>query len=290
MIQALALSNIAAARSGAVLANAIRHSAIAVAPKNGTGEIRSSMAFIGIPALAWSPGPQPLHPEHAVARRSLDRGVEAGRDAQSKHAPRVGRVDDAVVPQAGGGIPWAALGFVLLADRGLERVLFLGAPAAAAGLDAVALHRGQHAGRLLAAHHADPRVRPHPQEAAAVGAAVHGVVAGAEAAADDHGELGHVRARDRGDHLRAVAGDAGLLVLLADHEAGDVLQEHQRDAALVAQLDEMRALERAFGEQDAVVGDDPDRIAVQVGEAAHQGLAVARLELLQLAAVDDARD
>src|SRR5690606_19669390 len=160
MIQALAASNIAAARSGTVLANAIRHRAIAVAPKNGTGESRSSMAFIGIPALAWRSGPQPLHPEHAVARRSLDRGVDAGREAQSKHASRVGRVDDAVVPQAGGGVPGAALGFVLLADRRLERVFLLRAPAAAARLDAVAFHRGQHAGGLLAAHHADPRIRP----------------------------------------------------------------------------------------------------------------------------------
>ena len=47
-----------------------------------------------------------------------------------------------------------------------------------------------------------------------------------------------------------------VLVLPADHEAGDVLQEHQRDAALVAQLDEVRALERRLAEQDAVVGDD----------------------------------
>ena len=39
-------------------------------------------------------------------------------------------------------------------------------------------------------------------------------------------------------------GDAAGLVFLADHEAGDVLQEHQRDPALAAQLDEVRALER----------------------------------------------
>jgi hypothetical protein len=37
-------------------------------------------------------------------------------------------------------------------------------------------------------------------------------------------------------------GDAFVLVLAADHEAGDVLQEQQRDAALAAQLDEVRAL------------------------------------------------
>ena len=64
---------------------------------------------------------------------------------------------------------------------------------------------------------------------------------------------------------------------------GDVLQEHQRDAALVAQLDEVRALERRLAEQDAVVGEDPDRIAPDVGEAAHQRLAVERLELVRAA-------
>src|SRR5690606_31643922 len=207
-----------------------------------------------------------------------------------QHAAGVGRVDDAVVPQPRGGVPGAALVFVLLADRSLEGLFLFGRPVAAAGLDAVAAHGGQHAGGLFAAHHADARVGPHPQEAGTVGAAAHGVVAGAEAAADDHGELGHRRTGHGRDHLRPVLGDAGVLVLAADHEAGDVLQEHQWDAALVAQLDEVRALERALRKQDAVVGHDADRVAVQVGEAGDQGLAVARLELVELAAVDHARD
>ena len=81
-----------------------------------------------------------------------------------------------------------------------------------------------------------------------------------------------------------------VLVLAPDHEAGDVLQEDQRDAALVAQLDEVRALERRLAEQDAVVGHDADRVAPDVGEAGHQRLAVERLELLEAAAVDDAAD
>src|SRR5690606_32520335 len=120
-------------------------------------------------------------------------------------------------------VPRAALGFVLLADGRLEGVLVAGAPFAAARLDAVALDRRQHAGGLLAAHHADARVRPHPQEARAVGAAAHGVVAGAERTTDDDGELRHHRARHGGDHLGPVLGDARVLVLAADHEAGDVL-------------------------------------------------------------------
>ena len=183
-----------------------------------------------------------------------------------------------------------ALAFVLVADGRLETFFFLGAPGLAGAFDAVAFHGGQHTGGLLAAHHRDAGVGPHPQETAAVGAAAHGVVAGAETAADDHGELRHVRTRHGRDHLGPVLGDAGVFILLADHEAGDVLQEHQRDVALVAQFDEVRALERAFGEQDAVVGDDADRVAVDVREAADKRLAVARLELLELAAVHDARN
>ena len=44
------------------------------------------------------------------------------------------------------------------------------------------------------------------------------------------------------------------------------------------------------GEQDAVVGHDPHRIAPEVGEAAHQGLAVQGLELAEARAVHDAAD
>ena len=60
------------------------------------------------------------------------------------------------------------------------------------------------------------------------------VVAGAERAARDDGELGHVGARDCGHELGAVPRDPALLVLLADHEAGDVLEEDERDPALAA--------------------------------------------------------
>ena len=74
--------------------------------------------------------------------------------------------------------------------------------------------------------------------------------------------------RDGGDELRAVLGDAARLVVAADHEPGDVLQEQQRDAAAVAELDEVRGLQRGLAEQDPVVGDDPDRVAVEVRERA----------------------
>ena len=54
---------------------------------------------------------------------------------------------------------------------------------------------------------------------------------------------------------------------------GDVLEEDERDLAHGAEADEMGALERALGEEDAVVGQDADRVAHDPGEAADEGRA-----------------
>src|SRR5204862_6322983 len=107
--------------------------------------------------------------------------------------------------------------------------------------------------------------------------AAHAVIARAVGAADDDGEFWHAGGGDRCHKFGAVASDAAGLVLLADHEAGDILQEQQRDLPLAAELDEVRAFERAFGKQNAVVGDDADRIATDMGEAANERLAIELL-------------
>src|SRR5450432_4834061 len=122
-----------------------------------------------------------------------------------------------------------SLTFVLIADGTLERLFLVFRPGFSRRFQAVAADRREYRGSLFAAHDADARVRPHPQETRLITAAAHGVIAGAEAAADDDGEFGHVGAGDRRDHLRSILGDAGLLVFLADHESGDVLQEDQRN-------------------------------------------------------------
>ena len=183
-----------------------------------------------------------------------------------------------------------ALDLVLGADGRLEIGFFLVAPLPAAALDTVALDGGQHAGGLVAAHHADAGVGPHPEQARRVGAATHAVVAGAERAADDHRELRDGSTGHRGDHLGAGARDALVFVLSPDHEAGDVLQKDQRDLALAAQFDEVRALVGRLGEQDALVGDDAHRHALDMREAADQRGAVAGLELVKHAVVNDAGD
>ncbi|MNQ61240.1 hypothetical protein D3C85_755520 [compost metagenome] len=87
-----------------------------------------------------------------------------------------------------------------------------------------------------------------------------------------------------------MARDAFVFVLAADHEAGDVLQEHQRNLALRAQLDKVRAFLRGFGKQDAVVGNDAHGHALNVRKARDQRGAEAGLEFIELRAVHDARD
>src|SRR5262249_62014971 len=91
-------------------------------------------------------------------------------------------------------------------------------------------------------------------------------------------------------HLGTILGDAARLVLAADHEAGNVLQEQERDAALATQLDEMGALEGRLGEQNAVVGDDADRNSAEMCEPGHQRRAVERLELVEHGAIDQPAD
>src|SRR3954452_20070165 len=128
------------------------------------------------------------HPEDAVAELA-QRRVGARGEGETEHGAGLRGIDHAVIPEAGGGVVRVALVLVLLADRRLERLFLLGRPLLPAGLEPVAADLGQHAGRLLAAHHRDPRVGPGEQEPGRVRPAAHRVVAGPERAADDDGQL-----------------------------------------------------------------------------------------------------
>src|SRR5665213_1438360 len=174
----------------------------------------------------------PSHAEHAEARLGNRYRKTCGQSQAEAHAG-IGRVDDAVVPEPCGGVVGMPLLLVLGAYGCGKLRLFVCTPLTAPGADRVPPHGRQHARRLLPAHDADARVRPHPQEARPIGAAAHGVIAGAEAAADDHGEFRHLSAGHCRNHLGAVPGDALVLDLASHHESRDVLQEHQRRTPLV---------------------------------------------------------
>src|SRR3546814_1363876 len=69
-------------------------------------------------------------------------------------------------------------------------------------------------------------------------------------------------------------GDPRGRIFAADHEAADILEEEQGDAPLLRQFDEMRALDRAFAEQHAIVREDRDRDAPDMREAADKRRAI----------------
>ena len=52
-----------------------------------------------------------------------------------------------------------------------------------------------------------------------------------------------------------------------EDEACDILQEQQRDSALVAQFDEVGPFQGRFTEQHAVIGNDANGISVNPSEA-----------------------
>src|SRR6185437_2240560 len=115
------------------------------------------------------PHSHPKHPEPRPPHRRIERGGKR----QRQHAAGFGRRNDAVVPQPRGGEIRIALALELLAQRRLERLLLVGAPAFALAFDIVALDGGEHRGRLLAAHHRDARVRPGEQKTRRVSAPAH---------------------------------------------------------------------------------------------------------------------
>src|SRR4051794_11908696 len=130
----------------------------------------------------WTPSGAPaLHPEDAEARLR-DRRMDGGLDPERQDAPRVERIDDAVVPQPRGREVRRALALVGLEDRCLE-----GVPSGV--VRERPPDRRENARGLLAAHDRDPGIRPRPQESRLVGAPRHRVVAGPERAADQDREL-----------------------------------------------------------------------------------------------------
>src|SRR5512146_2143295 len=122
---------------------------------------------ISMPLMTMLPG---SHAEDAEARL-LDGRIESRRKAEAQHPPAVGGRDDAIVPEPRAGVIGMTLALVLGADGSLEGFLLL----RPGRLHIVLLDLGEDRGRLLAAHHRDARVGPHPKEARAVGPAAHAV-------------------------------------------------------------------------------------------------------------------
>ena len=72
------------------------------------------------------------------------------------------------------------------------------------------------------------------------------------------------------------------------HEATDVLEEDERDVALIAKLNEMCALQSRFASQGPITAEDADLLAVDAGKAGDEGGAVVGLEFTKEGAVGEA--
>src|SRR5699024_8225015 len=98
-------------------------------------------------------------------------------------------------------------------------------------------------------------VGPGKDEVGVQATATHGVVARAEGAAHDDGDLRHAGIGHGLQHFGAVFDDAVLFGVGTDHEAGGVHQIDNGGVGLATQLDELAGFVGAFGGDGAVVAD-----------------------------------
>jgi len=149
--------------------------------------------------------------------------------------------------------------------------------------------------RPLRAHDRDLGRRPGADHVGAQVLGAHDDVGPAVGLAGNDRQLGHRGLGIGEEHLGPVLDDAQLFLVAAGQEAGDVDEADQRDVEGIAEADEARPLHRGLhvertGEDRRVVGDDADRAPAQAGEANHQVLGVALVDLEELLVVDHGQD
>ena len=105
----------------------------------------------------------------------------------------------------------------------------------------------------------------------------HPVVPRSSTCAYHYREFGDIGASNGSNEFGAVLGNATFLGIGAHHEAADVLEEDEGYTTLGAELDEVRAFEGGFREEDAVVCEDTDLIAVNTPKAYRHHFRVSSL-------------
>ena len=146
--------------------------------------------------------------------------------------------------------------------------------------------------RALRAHHRDLRGRPGEVHVAADVLAAHDVVGAAVGLAGDDRHLGNRRLAVGVQQLRAVLDDAAVLLTDARQEPGDVDERDDRNVEAVAGAHESRRLDRGIdveraGQDRRLLGDDADAPPAEPGEPDDDVRRPRRLDLEELAVVDD---
>ena len=155
-------------------------------------------------------------------------------------------------------------------------------------LDLVEVH-GIHGG--LGPHHRDASGGQGERRVGLEPGARHRVEPRSVRLPHRHAEFRHGRLAHRRDQLGPMADDALSLDGRADHEAGHIGQEDQRDVERVAQPDEPRHLVRGVHEQHSaqvrrLIRDHTHHVAVQASEAADDLLGEPGLDLEERILVD----
>merc|ERR1712070_447530 len=218
---------------------------------------------------------QRLHPKNPKLRLlTLDTTPTRSIQPHPQHLARMTGRDNAIVPKPSSSKQHIALALDPIPQPRIDLLP----------------HSLHNRTQLLRPHDTRLSRRPRPQKPRTIRPSTHAVVPRPRTRAYDDGELRDIRTRNRRDELGAILCDPAFLRILADHEAGDILEENEGDLALTAELDEVGAFEAAFGEEDAVVGDDADGPAVQGCETGYECAAVEGFEFGEGGAVDDAGD
>mmetsp|Transcript_2957 Transcript_2957/g.8141 ORF Transcript_2957/g.8141 Transcript_2957/m.8141 type:complete len:219 (-) Transcript_2957:1197-1853(-) len=190
--------------------------------------------------------------------------------SRTQHVASHGRKNYAVVPQASTRIIRTAFAVKSLTHLFFVLLLFFSAPCLAALNFCISLHGGQNASGVFPAHHGDTGARPAEQKRGIKGATAHCVVACAKRSSHNQRDLWDRGASNRVDHLCAIARNSCVFVLLADHEASDVVQKKKRDVAPVTELYEVGAFPRGFAKQHTVVRHNADILCEDAPKPSHQ--------------------
>src|SRR5271167_4004982 len=104
----------------------------------------------------------PLHTKYAEARGFWRHAIGKSQ-TETKHVPRLPRLNDAVIPETRRGVVWIALRFILVPHALPERLqLFFGYGVA---LEATAANVNQNGFRRFGAHCGNLRIRPGEHKA-----------------------------------------------------------------------------------------------------------------------------
>lgn len=80
-------------------------------------------------------------------------------------------------------------------------------------------------------------------------------------------------------------GNPFMLVFLANHEAGDVLKENERDLPLRTNLYEIGPFLCTLAEENTIIGDNPNLLVINLAKSGEQSRPILLLVLLKLRAI-----